>query len=138
MSTDLARPYVLTAETQATIIELLAQGNYVTTACARAGITRFCFYHWRRRWEAGDPDAQKYDDFFNACEKASAQAEASALVEVRAGAPGWQGNGWFLERRFPKRWGKQDRSPVPPPDKPLKDMTDEELERYGKRVEGKG
>ena len=133
---QLVKPAALSPECQQSIIELLSRGNYLSTACEASGITYNGFRWWQVRWEQGDKDAQKYDDFFKAIKRASAIAEVDALDVVRNGNPAWQGNGWFLERRFPKRWGRKDRKPDPPkPQKPLSDMTPDELDEYEKRLE---
>lgn len=111
-NTKLTRPYVLTPETQAKIIFSLASGNYIKTACESAGTTYECFRHWRSRWENDDPVAQEFNDFFVAVKKAVATGEENALRTVIGGDTGWQGSAWFLERRFPKRWGKRDQVTV--------------------------
>jgi hypothetical protein len=137
MGNELDKPHLLTEDKQLTIVEVLSKGNYLTVACTRAGISVDCFNYWRKLWETGHHSAQKYDKFFRACRMALAEAEVNALDQVRAGQSGWQGNAWYLERRFPTRWGKQDRAPVPTPDKNLKDMTDEELAKYQRDLERK-
>ena len=105
MASELDRPAVLTPKAQRTIVEALANGGYLTTACTLAGITVETFYYWRRLCESGVEHAQKYADFFSAVKKATAKAENEALETIRAGASGWQSSAWFLERRFYKRWG---------------------------------
>jgi hypothetical protein len=133
MSERVEKPYVLTKEVQAMIVRSLAEGNYLTVACTRAGTTSRSFNRWRKRWEEGDEVAQQFTDFFLACQKAMAEAEATALATIRRGDPGWQGSAWYLERKFPKRWGR-DRSSSPPPPEPLSEMTDEELDLYAEQV----
>lgn len=128
MKTKLQRPYVLTPETQATIVLSLAEGNYIKTACEGAGTTYDCFRHWQRRWEEDDPVAQEFADFFKAVKKAVAQGEENALRTVVAGDTGWQGSAWFLERRFPKRWCKKDHLTLKSENVDVKTLTDAELE----------
>jgi transposase len=134
----LVRPRALTPEVQKGIIEALARGNYITTACQASGISFEGFRHWRARWESGDPLAMEFDDFFASIEKAISVGEMTALDRLGHGAPGWQAQAWFLERRFPQRWGKKDRTPVPPKaPKPLSEMTPEELDEHERKL-GKG
>jgi hypothetical protein len=128
---EITKPVALTPDVQAQIVTSLMNGNYLTTACAAAGITKWTFYHWKNRLDAGDPLAGVYADFFNAVERASAISEQVALGKLVVGSPGWQALAWFLERRFPNKWGKKDRTPVPPkPPKALEAMTPEELDAY--------
>lgn len=108
--TTLARPEALTPQVQANIIELLKEGNYFDTACRASGISAHGVNQWRRRWEAGDPDASRYHDFFTALalNRGTAFAETTAMRKLKVGSPGWQAQAWFLERRFPKRWAKKE------------------------------
>ena len=108
MGSELRRPEALTPERQQSIIDLLARGNYLSTACEASGLTYNGFLHWRQRWEKGDPAAKVYDNFFRSVERAISVGETSALDRVKDGGPGWQGSAWFLERRHHKRWGKKE------------------------------
>lgn len=108
---SLERVRALTPAVQKKIIDALLAGSYLYVACEAAGLTYHGYQHWQKRWNDGDPATSIFDDFFNAVKEASSVAEVVALKDVRAGAPGWQGNAWFLERRYPKRWGRKDRAP---------------------------
>jgi transposase len=110
-SPALARPAALTPEVQKAIVEALCDGNYLKVACSAAGITYAGFAWWRKRYEDGDPDAQVFADFFDAVKRAIAVSETRAVRDVRAGVMNWQSRAWLLERRFPSRWGKKDRTP---------------------------
>ena len=140
MGTQLQRPRALSREVQQRIITLLAEGNYLFVACEAAGLTYSGFRHWQRRWEDGDPVAQEFADFFESVKRAVAVGEVNALRELTAGDPGWQSRAWFLERRFPQRWGRKDRTPVQPkPPKPIDQMTPDELDAYERSLDaGKG
>jgi hypothetical protein len=65
MGSQLDRPTVLTPETCKLIIEYIGQGNYLRVACEAAGLTYAGFSWWRKRYEDGDPDAQKFADAFD-------------------------------------------------------------------------
>jgi transposase len=137
MGDALLRPTVFTEETQQRIIEMLCDGMYLSRACIAAGISYQIFCHWRKRWKEDDPAAARFHHFFDAIEQAIAIGEFTALRRLREGPQNWQSLAWFLERRFPQRWGRKDREPVkspPPPDKPLEEMTDEELDRYHQQI----
>jgi len=128
------RPRSLTREVQALILELLKAGNFLDTACLAAGTTRHCFYHWRRRWMAGDPDAQEYGEFFNNIKKAIAVGEVTLVAKVTRAGPNWQAAAWMLERRHYRRWGKKDVVVVKGArKKDLSDLSDEELDDIKKR-----
>jgi hypothetical protein len=137
MKTTLAPLTTLDHEVQQNIITLLTKGNYLKTACIAAGITYSGFRHWQKRWEDGDPAAtERFGEFFSKIETAVRIGEAAALDRLMSGGPNWQAQAWFLERRFAPRWGKQDRSPVPPrPKKPIADMTPDELDEYERSLD---
>lgn len=108
------KPAALTPEVQAKIIEAMAGGAYLTVACKAAGTTYDVVYYWKRLHESGAEHARIYTDFLNALEKASSVAEVNALGGIRSGRVGWQGEAWFLERRFPKRWLMKERAKSAP------------------------
>jgi hypothetical protein len=82
----------------------LRAGVYVDTAAKIAGITRQTFYGWCKRGKAGEPP---FAEFFHTCEKAIAEAEASAVRSIRAaGRKNWQALCWWLERRHRQRWAR--------------------------------
>ena len=111
----------------------------MSVACAAAGLHYESFRRWRARHEAGDPIAvEQFGDFFVEVYRVLALAEIEAVRVVRAGAPGWRASAWFLERRFPKRWGRKYRVSYEPVSLPVERMTDEELRAIvaGKRPVG--
>jgi hypothetical protein len=113
----------ITPEVTERLTSVLAQGNYVETACAYAGISKAAFYYWLA--EAQKPNARKkYLEFLDAIEKARAVAEMRNLQVVQQagqGKPGnsetgekgiepdWRASAWFLERAYPKKWGRHER-----------------------------
>ncbi len=101
----MGRPTKLTPEVQATIVQVVEEGNYFETAAAIAGISKVTLYSWIEKGEAGD---EPFAEFLNALKDAEAKAERQALADVRLGQPGWQANMTFLERRHPSRWSRRD------------------------------
>lgn len=126
MGTKLAKLTALSDTVQRAILEHLKQGNYIGTACQASGITYRGFRGWQKRWEEGDPAADRFALFFEAVPIAIAAGEAYALADLRRGAPGWQAQAWFLERRFPSRWAKKDQLIIKGKD--VAKLSDEELE----------
>lgn len=128
------RPTKLTPEVQEQILADLRGGNYRTTACARAGIHRDTLYKWEQRGATGE---EPYASFFDAIQKAEAEAEVEALTRIRTAQPAvtgeggrgadlWQKDAWLMERRWPSRWGGRVRATV-----------NDELAAVLKRIEAK-
>lgn len=111
----------LNPERQARIVEALQQGNYIETAARYAGITPAGMYKWINRGnaersrvsEGGEPNPTEtpFVEFVEAVEKARSQAEIRnvGLIQKAAVDGTWQAAAWFLERSYPKRWGRSDR-----------------------------
>jgi len=111
----------LNPERQSRIVEALTQGNYIETAARYAGITPQGMYKWLNRGNAErsriydgeepDPKETMYVDFVEVVEKARAQAEMRnvGLIQKAAVDGTWQAAAWYLERSYPKRWGRSDR-----------------------------
>lgn len=101
------RPESLTKDVQKQILKHVRDGNFFEPSCVASGVSRDTVDYWQRRYEAGEEVAQKYADFFVALARARAEAELEAVVDVKTGRPGWQGQAWFLERRYRGRWGQR-------------------------------
>jgi hypothetical protein len=103
------RPTKFNKEIAETIINLVAQGNYFDTACKVAGIDYTTFRNWIIKGE--EEQKGQFYDFFNAIKRAEAEAEAKRVeLILRAGmVEDWKANAWYLERRYPEKWGKVDR-----------------------------
>jgi transposase len=114
------RPTSLTPEVQAVVIEAIKRGNYRDTAAKLAGVTRQTLWNWEQRGETGEAP---YAAFFDALQKAEAEAESMLLEEIRHAQPSipgeggrgadlWQAKAWLMERRWPKRWAQRVRQAV--------------------------
>ncbi len=101
---------VLTDEVQETIVQLLRTGNWAVTAASMAGVTRSTYERWIKQGEA-DVEAgieSPHAAFARACARASAQAEAVRVFRIQQAAErDWRADAWWLERRFPRRWGER-------------------------------
>lgn len=88
-------------------LESVAEGNYIETAAADAGLSKVTVYNWKKRGEDGEAP---YDAFVNAMKRAEAHAERAAVKNVRkAGLDSrfWAAEMTFLERRHPERWARR-------------------------------
>jgi hypothetical protein len=88
------------------ICDVLKLGNYLETAAAVVGIERQTLYNWiekGRRAKSGP-----YRQFFDAVEKAQSNAESLLVGRIMvAGVKEWQANAWMLERKWPRKYGRQ-------------------------------
>lgn len=111
----MARRTKLTPELLDRLEKALASGNYVETACAYVGISQSVFYHWMA--EARKPKPKRiYLEFLDTVERARAVAEMRNIQIVQAAAqgdgnkdPDWRAASWFLERAYPRKWGRHER-----------------------------
>lgn len=106
------RPPLLTVETAIKICEHLRKGLFIQSALYAEGINRNTYYAWK---DQGERDIELgYTDsvpaqFLDMIKKAEVEVETTNLDLLQKGGFGWQANAWFLERRFPARWGNRMR-----------------------------
>lgn len=108
------RPSLLTPELQEQILELTREGNFVTTVTNFCEIARDTIYGWLEKGESGDTSEANavYVAFARAYRKAEAEAEiASGKIARQPGEKG-KGERWFMERRWPDRYGKRLRAEI--------------------------
>ncbi len=108
----------LTPELQDRIVELIRAGNYIETVCQAVGIGKTTFYRWLERGRNSKTKKGKFWEFWNAIKKAESEAEAFYLDQIRKAAVEgrWQAAAWYLERKYPDRWGRKDRHELSGPD----------------------
>ena len=108
--TENGRPTALNPELQAQIVGFIEAGCYVETAAQAAGVHKTTFYQWLKK--SHDPKKNNiYREFRYAIEKAMARAELRDVKNIYdAAKESWQASAWRLERKFPDRWGRKDRS----------------------------
>lgn len=97
----------LTPQVIADAEKYLKAGNYAITVISLLSISEKSWYRWLERGER--EKAGIYRDFYEAVKRGESVAEGGAVSEIlRAGKEGnWQAFAWFLERKFPKRWGRK-------------------------------
>jgi len=99
------RPSKLTPDLQDKMVEAILAGSFRGTAAAWCGIGRRTFVRWMRRGKAG-PDGP-YGGFRRAVIEAESHAENRAVgVIIQAGTTDPKHLMWWLERKFPDRWGR--------------------------------
>lgn len=107
------RPKLLRPEIQEKLLEGLRSGLYMEQAARMAGIdvsTLRRYVERGKRQEVG-----LYRKFYEAVQAAEAEVEDEKLQQlfrVAERADHWQGYAWFLERRFPDRWGRRAAAPA--------------------------
>lgn len=147
------RPPKLNADLIDEIARYVRVGNYIETAAIAAGVHKATFYNWMkqanklrellaRAQETGEkPKLTKFDrltlKFLDAVEKATAEADFGDVATIKtASKTNWQAAAWRLERKDPKRWGRQDKvigelsgpggSPIPTTTENISGMSQEE------------
>ncbi|MDA8087028.1 MAG: hypothetical protein M0Z75_10055 [Nitrospiraceae bacterium] len=104
----MSRPVKLTSELQAKLCSAIAEGNYYETACKHAGIDYSTFRKWILRGEKGK-EGDRFFEFCEAIKKAESEAEMKCTqVILKSAAKNWQAAAWWLERRYPARWGREE------------------------------
>lgn len=138
------RPTIYTPEAQSHFLEMVCLGMPYMRACHTVGWTYSGFKRWKRLWRRKDASADYLDEFFRLIPMAEATSMAMALKIIREGRISWTSAAWFLERKFPKEWllksQGQLRQPEQfakalEPEKPLDQMTDEELAAHRRMIE---
>lgn len=137
----MARPTKLTPEVIEEICNWLKLGYYQEDAATMAGISASTYYDWMKKGddaqkalESGDssslPATQEGDEvevvnmfqeFSEAVKKARAEAEGAHIRNIRKAADNgtWQASAWFLERSFPKKWGKRSTLDIADPNETI-------------------
>ena len=101
----------LNADLTSRIAHLISEGNYVEVACQAVGIGKSTFYSWLKHAETDEKPRKIYVDFMDTIKKAEAQSESKYLGVIRDAANGgtWQASAWWLERRYPEKWGRREK-----------------------------
>ncbi|MBN2167605.1 MAG: hypothetical protein JW738_00045 [Actinobacteria bacterium] len=105
----------LTKELQERICQLISAGNYIKTACQASGISEQTYINWKKWGEKRS--AGIYFEFFEAVKKAEATAIARNIAVIQtASRDSWQAAAWWLERKYPKEWGRKGQLELQAPD----------------------
>ena len=100
----------LTPELIEQVVTAIRLGNYAQTACELVGIGTTTYYRWLEMAEKPS-NPQIYREFRDAIKRAEAEAEVRTVARImRAADDGtWQASAWYLERKHPEKWGKNEK-----------------------------
>lgn len=99
----------LTPELIEQAAKLISHGNYAQTVFQMLGIPESTWYGWLQRGRESER-RNVYSEFSEAVKKAEAAAELRAVSGiVAAGRRNWTAFAWYLERKYPDRWGRRDK-----------------------------
>ncbi len=96
----------LTPELIEKISTEIENGSYQKVAARKCGVGESTFYAWMEKAEGGV--GGQFQELLESVKNASAVAESRAIQTILAD-DSWQSKAWYLERRFPERWGRKDR-----------------------------
>jgi hypothetical protein len=102
------RPSVMKPEAVDRLLKALAAGNWRGVACEWAGIGERTFREWMSKGEG--QKVGRFRDFRRRVLEAEQSAEIRAVgLVMKAAEADARHAEWFLERKFPERWGRKDR-----------------------------
>lgn len=95
------RPTKLTKNLHEEIVSYIEQGLTYKDVCFAVGIAESTFYDWKI----------EFAEFSEAIKKAEMKCKAERIATIfKASEKSWQAAAWWLERRYPKEYGKQMES----------------------------
>lgn len=112
-------PRKFTPDVALKVIGYIGAGCFIETAAAAAGLNKTTLYEWMKKAERKEEGStEELRAWKLLLDEAEASAEARAVKGIQdAGAAGvWQAFAWFLERKYPQRWGRKDTTLIGNPD----------------------
>lgn len=95
----------LTKELIKNASDLIKLGNYTNVVCQYLGINESTWYKWLKEGEKANSGLKR--EFFKSIKSAESQAEIRNVGRIQNAAQDtWQAAAWYLERKFPERWGR--------------------------------
>lgn len=105
------RPSVMTPEAVEKLLQALRAGNFRNVAAEWAGISQRVFREWMAKGK--DEKAGSFRDFRRRVLEAEKAAEIRAVgLLMKAAEHDAKHASWWLERKFPERWGRKERHEV--------------------------
>lgn len=103
----MSRTTILNKTIQKAMVEAIESGNYASTAAEACGIGSSTHYRWMDQGEKG---IEPYRGYRDAIKRAEASAEMKAVKVIQAASlDNWTAGAWYLERKFPDKWGRKDK-----------------------------
>lgn len=105
----MSRPEKISSALIDCICEDIARGFSYEQAASRNGVSASTFFRWMQMGKNTDSQ-EVYKELVSNVDEASNFSEAEALQLVRSSAivnRNWKASAWFLERRFPHKYGKR-------------------------------
>ena len=103
------KPYkLIDNEIQERLLQAIRLGAFIEHACYYAGINSSTFRQWRQKATEG---IEPYKSFWVKVNEAESEAIMRRLARIEnAGKDGsWQADAWYLERKYPDKFGRRDR-----------------------------
>lgn len=96
------------------IIQYVRDGMFLREATSMVGIHKATVYDWIKKGRVDHDHGieSAYANFFVGVQAALAEAKYDAVTAVRRAGQNpafWMAAAWYLERRYPQEFGKQDR-----------------------------
>jgi len=100
----------LDADRRDKLLKAIRVGNDKKVACALAGISETTLYRWLELSKKRGARAE-LREFRESLERAEAEAEVLKVSRIAQAADNgrWQAAAWWLERKYPERWGQQTK-----------------------------
>ncbi|HUS90007.1 MAG TPA: hypothetical protein VMW91_11720 [Desulfosporosinus sp.] len=84
-------------------------GNTYRATCSYLGIAERTFFRWLSEGENADDGIKRH--FWQTIKASEAEVHIRNIIIIQKAAQSdWKAAAWFLERRFPQRWGKSRRN----------------------------
>ncbi len=103
------KPYkLIDSDIQERLLQAIRLGAFIEHACYYAGINSSTFRHWRQK---ANENVEPYASFWLRVNEAESEAIMRRLARIEnAGKDGsWQADAWYLERKYPEKFGRRDR-----------------------------
>ena len=103
------KPYkLIDNEIQERLLQAIRLGAFIEHACYYAGINSSTFRQWRQK---ASENIEPYASFWLRVNEAESEAIMRRLARIEnAGKDGsWQADAWYLERKYPDKFGGRDR-----------------------------
>lgn len=105
------RPAKLNAAITKKVCNVIREGNFIDTAAGVSGVSDTTLDNWMKWGNPKHTDFKRdgeYQNFFAAVKNAEREGEVKKLEELfLAKGMAWTRYAWFLERRFPAKWGRR-------------------------------